>query len=587
MCAALAAGGLYYWCAARHTRAARVAGVLASLDQSRRGLLLLGPRRDPSLPARLLHTPLSVAPSGDLSAWLPAKTHYRRALLGGFSLARAQTLWLTVASDDGLRVRIDGCLVYDAWHQHRELRQRLPLELAAGPHLVEADYFQAAGTAALSLRLAQGDGAAVALHPPAPGWSPARWQALLHHAKEQGFRALALGGLALLCLVAGLAWVLAGPLPASLRRLAGRPRPRDPPAPYTARDWLVPTLGFAAFALLVLAALAWKGADLPVTILKGKWDVAWYHRLITQGYYLDLNFPLYAKGSISWFPLFSWLARPWCLLRLTDPQWASLITAWLAALAAFHMLHRVAHGLFGRRAAVWALVFLAAYPCSFYLLLGFPYGLCLALGLAYFWCLWQERFWLAALWGLLAGLSYPLAVAGAVLPLLVLGPRALRARDPWPLARALVLTSAAPIAGMCLLFIHHWLAYGDFFVYLNSQLDWGRRPGWPWKTIYQHLAQYPWREHRSLSLILWLGGLALFAHRFVPALWALLAALFWLNHSSGSLLSNFRQYLAAWPWFLLLASSPRPAWLKAAWAAVMLWFFWRQFLPSWLTNNLM
>ena len=141
--------------------------------------------------------------------------------------------------------------------------------------------------------------------------------------------------------------------------------------------------------------------------------------------------------------------------------------------------------------------------------------------------------------------------------------------------------------GVALLFAHHWWAFGDFLAYFDSQIGWGRRAAWPWAPIYRHLAGASWRDPLNLALLLWLGGAALFAHRFSPALWGLLGAVFWLNHATGSLMSNFRQYLAAWPWFLLLGSAPRPAWLKAAWAGGMLWLFWSVYLPAWLARRLM
>ena len=586
MCAILAAGGIFYYFSAQQARAVRVAEVLTSLDPAQSGALALSPHRDPSLPARLLWTRMGLADPADPQPLFPNLAFFRLALLAGFDLPRAQSVTLRLASDDGLRVKLDGLTVYDAWNIHRERRDVLDLELGPGLHLLEVDYFQAQGAAVLSLRLTGPKGRPIAMHPPGPDFGVAAWQKLAFACKEFTFRAKALGLLALLWLFAGLAWVLAGPLPVWLRRLA--PAAHPPPAipPPEPRDWLIPSLIFAAFALLMLGAMAWQGAELPRTILLGKWDESWYRRIMLRGYYLDLDFPLYFKGSVSWFPLLSWLARPlyWAGVH---PWWATLLTAWLAALTGFHLFYRIMRALFGRAAAVWTLVFLAAYPCSFYLLLGYPYGLALCLGLGYFWCLNAGHYWPAVGLGILAGLSYPLAAAVAILPPFLLLPRVLRADDPWPLLRALVLTAAAPAVGVAILFTHHWLIFGDFWAYFDSQIGWGRRLDWPWTALYRHLAGASWRDPLNLALLLWLGGAMLFIHRFSSTLWALLGAVFWLNHATGSLMSNFRQYLAAWPWFAMLGSSPRPAWLKVAWAAGMLWLFWHDFLPTWLARHLM
>ena len=115
---------------------------------------------------------------------------------------------------------------------HTVLKDRVRLDLGAGPHVIEADYFQARGPTALSLRLVGADGAAVGLHPPAPGWRPDGCSQASgpFAAHEQHFRALVFFGLAFLWLLAGAAWVFVGPLPARLRALAPPQRPPPPAA---------------------------------------------------------------------------------------------------------------------------------------------------------------------------------------------------------------------------------------------------------------------------------------------------------------------------------------------------------------------
>ena len=60
---------------------------------------------------------------------------------------------LTVGSDDGVLMRIDGEVVLENWSWHPMTRDEVELELAAGEHAFELEYFQIAGPAALTVDL--------------------------------------------------------------------------------------------------------------------------------------------------------------------------------------------------------------------------------------------------------------------------------------------------------------------------------------------------------------------------------------------------------------------------------------------------
>ena len=60
---------------------------------------------------------------------------------------------LRVHSDDGVRVRVDGVRVIDNWSWHAEVVDEATLELAAGVHAFDVEYFQIDGAAALALDL--------------------------------------------------------------------------------------------------------------------------------------------------------------------------------------------------------------------------------------------------------------------------------------------------------------------------------------------------------------------------------------------------------------------------------------------------
>jgi len=60
---------------------------------------------------------------------------------------------LRAVSDDGVRVRVDGKRVLENWTWHTETPDEAVLELAAGEHVFELDYFQYDGGAVLTLDL--------------------------------------------------------------------------------------------------------------------------------------------------------------------------------------------------------------------------------------------------------------------------------------------------------------------------------------------------------------------------------------------------------------------------------------------------
>jgi hypothetical protein len=60
---------------------------------------------------------------------------------------------LSTLSDDGVRVSIDGKTVLENWTWHAPTRDQAEIELAAGAHTLELEYFQIDGALALSIEL--------------------------------------------------------------------------------------------------------------------------------------------------------------------------------------------------------------------------------------------------------------------------------------------------------------------------------------------------------------------------------------------------------------------------------------------------
>ena len=68
-------------------------------------------------------------------------------------LASAGVHELVVVSDDGVRLKVDGDVVFEDWTHHGPKRDVVALDLDAGAHLIEVEYFQIQGASALLLEL--------------------------------------------------------------------------------------------------------------------------------------------------------------------------------------------------------------------------------------------------------------------------------------------------------------------------------------------------------------------------------------------------------------------------------------------------
>src|SRR5690606_8475297 len=64
------------------------------------------------------------------------------------------TYHLSILSDDGARLSVDGDVVYEDWTWHPARRKSATFELKAGRHELRLEYFQLEGEAALALDLA-------------------------------------------------------------------------------------------------------------------------------------------------------------------------------------------------------------------------------------------------------------------------------------------------------------------------------------------------------------------------------------------------------------------------------------------------
>ncbi|MHB1508801.1 MAG: hypothetical protein ACYCST_13235 [Acidimicrobiales bacterium] len=193
------------------------------------------------------------------------------------------------------------------------------------------------------------------------------------------------------------------------------------------------------------------------------WDANWYRRIAALGYTRA------GLSSLRFFPLYPLAARALSRVPAVSTDAALLIIANLSGFLAMALIYRLVlietgDEALASRSSFW----LALFPVSFVLSMGYADSLLLATSLAVFLALRTRHFAIAAVAGLLAGASRPVGLLLA-LPALVEAAREWRAvarHSWWPRIAAV---ASAPVGAGCFL---AWskLHDGNFFLPLSSQI---------------------------------------------------------------------------------------------------------------------
>jgi hypothetical protein len=120
------------------------------------------PRKDVERWRKLVKTPLA---SAEVGAWVNphggdadvrkkvGNDHFGMIATTTLVIAKAGPHTLSVVSDDGVRVLVDGKSVVENWTWHAPTKNEAEIELAAGPHTFTVEYFQIDGALALTMDL--------------------------------------------------------------------------------------------------------------------------------------------------------------------------------------------------------------------------------------------------------------------------------------------------------------------------------------------------------------------------------------------------------------------------------------------------
>ncbi len=283
------------------------------------------------------------------------------------------------------------------------------------------------------------------------------------------------------------------------------------PAPLVRRVGILCAVGVMAMQGVLLVIAAQQAPGVPLVEAAARFfsngiDADHYIQIAQHGYSAADTVPD-LHLFIVFFPLFS------ALLRWVNPL--ALLDWYLVALAvqpvlfglAGAVLYSLVYEDYGRAVANRTMLFLAAFPGSFFFALPMTESLFLLVTAWYFLCLQRRRWLWCGVAGLLAGLCRaPGAVlAGAAVVWLVQQVWHTRRRPPFGVWWAV----AGPLLGIGIYLGINQKIYGDPFAFSTFQREhWHNQLGWFWETVRYHLGYVAswWASNRAAALCISLAA---------------------------------------------------------------------------------
>jgi hypothetical protein len=314
------------------------------------------------------------------------------------------------------------------------------------------------------------------------------------------------------------------------------------------------------------AAFTMAVSPRPIQMKQGllAWDAAYYGDIAEHGY------RAVPKEGLRFFPLLPLLGRVVGVLPGVSARAGVVIVANLAALVAIVLLVRYARLETGdadlARRAAW---FAAIAPPAFVLVMGYAEALLMAFAIAVALAVRAQRWWWAAAFGFLAGLTRPTGVLLSVLTLVAIMLSRSRTGRLGQIASVL-----GPLAGLFtyLLWVRH--RTGSLFYALRVQENPQRRGKIvdPFTNVGHAFHQLLSGDRfgaglHAITAVIMLVLLVVLVRRWPWPITAYAFASFVLLLTASNLDSLERYTLATFPFLLAAATVIRPQWERVTWFA--------------------
>jgi Gpi18-like mannosyltransferase len=232
-------------------------------------------------------------------------------------------------------------------------------------------------------------------------------------------------------------------------------------------------VGFFGIALLGYAPNTppWRVYENDFLNLPARWDTGWYVGIAERGYQWD---PAIGHGqqNIAFFPAFPIITHYAALFLGRNTIWAGVLVSLLSFLIALQYLFRFAREKLGGEAAHASVAFIATYPFALFFSTAYTESLFLLAAVAACYHFERDELGVAALWGLLAGLSRPNGCLLSVV-LALIAMRDARSAPVAVTARR-VATAAMPGIGMLIFSAHIYSLTGNPLQWAANHEAYGR-----------------------------------------------------------------------------------------------------------------
>ncbi len=351
-------------------------------------------------------------------------------------------------------------------------------------------------------------------------------------------------------------------------------------------------LSLYATVLMIPASTANIGDLVPINSLSVLWrtwdryDSVYYLAIAKNGYGTN-------HGLAAFFPLYPMLVHG-ITLSIFNVIIGGLLISSLAGLVLMVVLYQLVLEELGEEAAKRSVLYMLVFPTAFFLWAIYPELLFLCLTVLSFYAMRHNRWWLAALIGLLACLTRPNGIF-LFLPFCFeyLRQRSFRLRAiRWDALSGLLI----PL-GLGIFSLYCYYHYGDALAFSHAQLSWKRTLHVPWYGIVNAI-NIAFKQHNALKAFL-ASSLDLFPDLFALLLivlsivgvcrlgnrhwsYVLYAALLWLfanvlpAYLPWPLMGVGRNMLVIFPLFLILAQLGRNRWFHLFYISIAgtLCFLW-------------
>jgi len=315
----------------------------------------------------------------------------------------------------------------------------------------------------------------------------------------------------------------------------------------TAFEWM-------ANGVIKQPAQSWKIVD-----IHNRWDSYWYLDIAEKGYYLRGEKDI---ANVVFFPLYP------LLIQAVAPMVGGnlILSGWIVSsiflILASAMLVRLTQRFHPEIDPVLPVMFLLAYPTAFILNAVYSESLFLFLSLGMVYYAREQKFLIASIFAAFASAT---RIAGVFLCVLLLvefiqsqGWKSLFGKRLLPLI-------IAP-SGAVGFFLYHWIAFGDFFLYLRIQSNWGRDFEMTATDYVMRNSPYMINMFNDLlftAMVIIIGFLAMKRLRISYGIYMLVSMAIAL--STGTFLAVARYSMMLFPVYLMAASirsvTGRGAWM--------------------------